>query len=181
MKRFIMLLLCCAILLPCVVRAESDVDLTKMSSAEWQLTDEVMMQAAIDTLVAHWKNEIYTIPSTDMYDGYLEILAAQITYINEEYATQEEFEFNADAMFENVYCVIDFVILTDYYGSSPYYYDAGTDNCIVVYRDGTMEVSRVPIFSRYRAITFNIDFSDIIERVERYDIGDDNIFHLFDN
>ncbi len=84
-------------------------------------------------------------------------------------------------MFENVYCVIDFVILSDYFGTAPYYCDAGIDNCVVVYRDGTMVVSRQSLFNQYRARTYSNDFSAIIEKVDRCDTGDHNIYYLNNN
>lgn len=191
MKRFVILFITWMMLFACAAHAELGIDLTDLSPEELQqlisaaesqlqVADEAMMQTAIQTLVEHWKNEVYGDSIMEGSDGYLEILAAQVTYIRKDFALQTEFAPAAADMFQNVYCVVDFVLLSDYYATAPYYCDAGIDNCIVIYRDGTMEFSGIPLFLNYRARTFSNDFSAIIERVERYDVGENNIYYLVD-
>lgn len=172
MKRLMLVLLACAMLLPWVACAASG------SGGPLPMTDEGMVQAAVSTLLDYWTDEVYAVPSADFYDGYLEILAIQASYIREDFATRETYARSADALFKDVYCVIDFVLLSDYYGTSPHYFDAGSNNCVVVYRDGTMAVISNSLLNRYRGITFEIDYSHIIEREERYDPGEDNVYHL---
>lgn len=189
MKCVTILLTICMMLFSCIAHAEADFDLSAMSpeelqqliasaEAQLQLTDETMMQSALETILDHWKNEIYATPFMGDSNGYLEILTAQITYIKKEFATQKEYVSSADALFENVYCVIDFIMLSDYYASAPYYSDAGIDNCVVIYLDGTMIVNRQPLFNQYRTRSFNNDFTSIIERVERCDFSSENTYYL---
>ncbi|MDO5144335.1 MAG: hypothetical protein Q4E72_06985 [bacterium] len=191
MKRCVVLLVVALMLFSCVARAQSGVDLSSLTPEELQqlisaaetqlqLTDETMLQSAVDVLTNHWKNEIYADPTLDGTSGYFEILAAQATYIKRDFAVQDEYASASDALFENVYCVVDFVILSDYFDTAPYYWDAGIDNCVVVYRDGSMEVSRQSLFNQYRARTYSNDFSAIIDRVERFDVGESAIYHLTD-
>lgn len=189
MKRFIVFSIVLLMLCSCISYAESSIDLSALSPEELQklistaesqlqLNDETMLHSAIEALIKHWKNEIYADPFLDESNGYFEILSVQASYIKKEFATQDEFASSSDAMFEDVYCVVDFVILSDYFGSDPYYWDAGVDNCVVIYRDGTAEVLRQSLFNIYRARTYSNDFSEIIERVERFDLDDDSIYYL---
>lgn len=189
MRRFGVLFITLMLFFGFVAHAESGDHFAVLSSEEVQQRiaaaesqpqpiDEELMQSAIQVLIEYWTDEVYAESYMENSDGYLEILAAQVTYVQKDFAVQEEFASSFDAMFENVYCVIDFAILSDYFDTAPYYWDVGINNCVVIYRDGTIQVSGAPLFNMYRSKSFNNDFSAIIEKVERYDVGKDNIYYL---
>ena len=83
--------------------------------------------------------------------GYLQILHTQICYIDKNYADHETTEIKGktreNRMF-NVYCVVDFTMINDLYGTAPYYADLGEKNNVVIYWDGRMEVCS-GVFYRY--------------------------------
>ena len=85
---------------------------------------------AVSVLKNHWE-AVYDQPNLET-DGYFEIKNTRVINIKEN--TTEEFK--------NIDYIVEFVLYTDYYGSAPYYQIVGTDDTVVVYKDGTMEVQR---------------------------------------
>ena len=135
-----------------------------IEAAEIQLSfeEDIMVRSAVELLKQSWKADYEKSPVSQ--NGYLEILHTRISYIREDFAAQD-FSKNASAsMFENVYCVIDFVLLTDQ-GSAPYYVDQGYRNQVVVLRNGEMQLASQSIFRLYTGRTYNFDLSGIIETV----------------
>ena len=53
---------------------------------------------------------------------------------------------------------------TDYYGAAPYYYDIGTSDVVLIYKDGKIEVTG-DIFNRYSKSVYSYDYTDIIENI----------------
>lgn len=167
----------CAILLLAIFAgtsvAEDGFDLSGMTPAELQVLIEAaevqlsfeedgMVRSAVELLKQSWKADYEK--SGMSPNGYLEILHTRVSYIRKDFATQD-FSKNASAsMFENVYCVIDFVLLTDQ-GSAPYYVDQGYRNQVVVLRNGEMQLASQSIFRLYTGRTYNFDLSGIIETV----------------
>jgi len=134
------------------------------------LTDEedtALVSAATDALKDYWK-ALY-IECDYSKTGYLEIKNTRIIWIQDEPKGGEGVAGNADSYieecFEGVDCVVEFVLFSDYYGSDPYYCDAGIADCVVVYADGTMAVSMMNLFYLYRSRTFSADFSGIIREI----------------
>ncbi len=192
MKILLAILLCTVLLLPSFSFAEN-IDLSSMSPEELNalinaaqqqldsnLTESEMMKSAVALLKDTWLNDSklgYKSAGNMSQHGYLEILHTQLSYISES-ASADESLFNG--IFYNVYCVIDFVLLSDYYGTEPYYVDAGINTSIVVYRDGTAEVCRNSIFAKYSARTYSYDYSDIISSVKNLGSEYNATFYLLD-
>lgn len=190
MKKLLCLL---TALLLMAVPALAEFDLSAMSPDELQqliaqaktqleLSEDKLVTQAIDNLKDYWREGSY---ATGMYEsndkrGYLEILNTCVTYIKRDFSTQTEYATEPESMFSNVYCVIDFVLLSDYFGSAPYYSDICMNNCVVVYLDGTMEVSRKPLFDLYRSRSFVSDFSPMIESVHNLGSAYDAVFYLLE-
>lgn len=175
------------------VSAYAEFDLSAMSPDELQqlitqaqtqlaLSEEKLVSQAIDLLKEYWRTEIYAPGKYISNDarGYLEIINTNVTYVKRDFATQAEYASNNDSMFSNVYCVIDFVLLSDYFGSAPYYSNSTMNNCVVVYLDGTMELSKYPLFDQYRSRSFNTDFSPIIKAVRSLGSAYDAVFYLLE-
>ncbi len=181
MKKLICLAAALAmLLLPC---ARADIDLSWLNGekllsligvAQQALpqSEEDAVASAAEALRAYWKENNY---SGDYYtgDGYLEIVHTRIVYISEAFATKEkdpeDSRSKADGLFADVYCVVDFMLLSDYFGSAPYYMETGMDNCVAVMRNGRLEVRRSNPFNLYRSYTYSADFSGIIESIS--DLG----------
>ena len=63
--------------------------------------------------------------------------------------------------------IVEFEIYTDYFGSAPYYSNPYTDNNVVVYKAGNMEVIR-NVMHQYRNRTYETDYSDLIKSIDDY-------------
>lgn len=116
--------------------------------------DEIIHQA-IKTLKDYWRTEVYNGMRSTSENGYLAIRYTRVVYI------QEEPEVPENNMLQNMICFVEFVVMSDYMGSAPYYEHVGQNECVGFYRDGTFSVMPNPIVW-YRSRSFNTDYSDII-------------------
>lgn len=115
---------------------------------------------AIRELKAEW-TDIYNSQLNGLEcDGYFEIKNTRVVKIDK---TDIE-------IFSDIDYIIEFVLYTDYFASAPYYSSDGGYDSVIVYKDGSMEISRSNLLRTYRSRYFNSDFSDIIKEV--YDYGD---------
>ena len=64
---------------------------------------------------------------------------------------------------------MEFILLSDYYESAPYYTNCGTYDSVVIYKDGRCEVMAINPIDMYRSSSYMTNFSDFIERIE--DLG----------
>lgn len=72
-------------------------------------------------------------------------------------------------MFDGIDYIVEFLLYTDYFGTAPYYSNAGIYDTVSVYTDGHAEINDRNLFDVYRSRAFVTDFSDIIEDVK--DLG----------
>lgn len=70
--------------------------------------------------------------------------------------------------FEDVDCIIEFVLYTDYFGAAPYYSCIGLSDSVIVYNNGDMEVSSINLLRSYSGRYYTYDYSDIIKAVNDY-------------
>ena len=115
-------------------------------------TDRVASKAVKE--LEDWWEEIYD-ESPDLSDRYFEIKNTRVITIKD----------NSKEEFKDIEYVVEFVLFTNYFGTAPYYSDAGLYNNVIVYKDGSMKVTN-NYLKRYREVTFNSDFSDIIESID---------------
>ena len=113
-----------------------------------------MVKDAVEVLEDFWREECLI---SSENNGYFEIKNTRVIYLKDT-DIQE---------FENVSCIVDFVLYTDYYETHPYYMDIGAWNTVLVYQDGTMEVTHNPVL-KYRSRTYSGDMTDIVDRVVDY-------------
>lgn len=125
-------------------------------SACQKKTSNPIVEDAINELTDAWGGIYDRFSVID--DRHLEITNTQVIKIKE--SVDEE-------MFENIEYVVQFELLSNYFGSGEPYKNVKQSDCVLVYKDGSMEVSN-DIFNIYRARTFNTDFSDIIEESTNY-------------
>lgn len=195
MKRILMIVMV-FMLAGCLAMAETDVDLSGMSAQELQqliqnaekaleqtVREENIVAESVEIIKQYWRENNYGedgYVQSDESRGYLEIINTRIVYIREELDVEEGIEDIAESTFGDVYCVVEFVMLSDYLGTAPYYYNTGRDNCVVVYRDGRMEVSGVSPLELYRGRTYSVDFSGILESVKNLGPAYDAVYYLLE-
>ncbi len=114
-----------------------------------------LVTEATEQLKSHWK-EYCEDPDSNM-DGYFEIKNVRVITIKDNEI--EQFDLK-DAAY-----IIEYELYTDYMGSAPYYENCGIDNNVVVYKNGTMEVSS-NVIQMYRGQTYQTDFSDFMEAID---------------
>ena len=90
-------------------------------------------------------------------DGYFEIKNTRVITIKE----------NEIELFKDVDYIIEYELYTDYMGSAPYYENCGVKNNVVVYKNGTMDVTN-SLIRMYRSKTYQTDYSGFIEAIDDY-------------
>jgi hypothetical protein len=126
------------------------------------------IRPAIDALTLHWR-EMYadaiSAAPERAADGYLEIKNTRIIFWKENVTA----EYLPD-YYTNVTYAVEFMLLSNYFGSSPHYFNHGIYDCVVFLKDGSADVPINSIFDRYRAQTFSSDFTSFIDSI--VDLGD---------
>ncbi len=128
------------------------------------------VEQAIEVLKAHWEQSYAE--TSDFTNGYLEIKNTRIIKIKDEPTTPDGDSTNTTliSQFGNVEYVVEFMLYSDYFGSSafgdkPYYTNISLDDAVVIYKDGSAEVRRQTPFEIYRSRTYSLDYSGIIEDI----------------
>ena len=136
---------------PGVIRdPEAQMDVLNISDEQQEYLDR-----ALEELRFFWA-DFY---ETDLEEyPYLEVKNARLIDIKE----------GQTGAFENVEYVVEFMLLTNYQSSEPYYANAGVYDMVVFYTDGTVEVTN-NLFRIHSAATFDYDYTGIIESME--DLG----------
>ena len=117
--------------------------------------EDPLIEQAIAVLLDDWQNNVY---AKGMGDGYVGIRWTRVVYLTEEAGTYSP-------MFENMVAFAEFFVLSDAYGTAPYYMHAGTRECVAFYADGSVEVMSINPIDNYRGRTYTTDFTGIIYRV----------------
>lgn len=152
----LLLFLCCA-----TVQAETGDPGFLGAETTAGKTYQSIVEPALEALKAHWKADYLRGKETAGHSGYLEIKNTRIIWIRDDIAASGD--QRAAEVFGDIDCFIEFMLLSDYYGSEPHYSNAGLYDCVIVQRDGTMTVSHDPL-NHYRSRSYNPDFSGIILR-----------------
>lgn len=135
---------------------------------------------AIVVLSDYW-NECYEgrYEGTDkkVEDKYLEITNTTIINIKDTVESEEFSE--AIEKFQDIDYIVEFDLRSNYFESSPYHYNVGIANCVMVHKDGTTEVNQ-NLFNIYRSRTYSSDFSAIIDSIEEFHGEYDRVIELED-
>ena len=115
-----------------------------------------MLLKARNVLINAWE-EIYKDSRTES-DGYFQIKNTRLI----------TFKKNTNKYFSDVAYIVEFVVFSDYYGSAPYYANAGFMDSVVVYRNGTMEANQNNLLKMYSSKTFSYDYSEFLEQIKDY-------------
>lgn len=106
--------------------------------------DEIIAKA-IETLTNYWTTEIYAGSYSTSESGYLEIKWARVVYIKDGITgtgTEQLADMN---------CYVEFFLLSDYFGSAPYYGHAGVAEYVAFKKDGSFEVLQQDPLSMYQS------------------------------
>ncbi|MBE6934092.1 MAG: hypothetical protein E7462_03480 [Ruminococcaceae bacterium] len=118
---------------------------------------------AIDLVLEAWTNEYKD--STLERDGTVQIKNTRLLVFQENDDGDVRY-------FDDVSYIVEFVIFTDYFGSAPYYVNVEKHNSVIVYKNGTMEVSdnymRAVFGATYSYHTENID--KVIDYADKYNV-----------
>jgi len=132
--------------------------------------EDDIIAKAIEIVLDHWKNEEYNVEYDLSENGYLEIIRTRVVYLTETAATHETMI--------DMHCFVEFFLLTDYYGTAPYYNHVGVNECVVMKTDGTFEIAARNPLDLYRARTYNTDFSDLISDISDRGSEFNNVYEL---
>ena len=81
------------------------------------------------------------------------------------------------SMFDGMAYVVEFILLTDEYGSSPYSFFSGTNDHVILYRNGDSSVRMSP-FRQYSNMVYNWDYTGIITEVTDLGTRFNGVWHL---
>ena len=146
-----------------------------LEQAAAQAEKDEIVSKAIDALTSYWKNDVYQTSG----NGYLAIKYTRIVYIADVAA--QSMPSKAHELFDDIHCVVEFMLLSDYYVTAPFYERAGVYECVVFHKDGTFEVQQVSPLHTYRANYFETDFSGIVARVSDRNADFNGEYALLDN
>ena len=138
--------------------------------------DETILPGAIDALKEYWK-QMYQ--SSGYGDGYLEIRSTRVFYVTDEILPEDD--KTAHELFDDLICFVEFVLLSDYMQTAPYYMNIGVYDCVALHRDGSYEVMRQNPLNRYRALTYRTDFTGFIRGVSDRGSEFNAVYHLLDD
>ena len=148
MKKILaLLLILCLFLCGCSAKSDNAPEIEK-----WQ---ENYIKDATKAITDFWKSEY---DSISISNNHLEIKNTRIITIKE----------NNNDYFSDIECIVEFVLFSNYLNTAPYYTNAGTNDCVIFYKDGSIEVSP-NYFNLYRRRTYISDFSDVIDAIYDFD------------
>lgn len=130
-----------------------------------------LVEKATNALKSKWI-ELYE--KSEGADGYLAIYNTRVVDITPD--NTDTFFQEMDRGMEIDY-IVEFSVYSDYFSAAPYYFNAGTNDTVIVYEDGTTSVAS-NFFRIYSSKTYSYDFSGFIKSV--HDLGSkyNRTFHL---
>ena len=128
------------------------------------------VRLATSALQEKWTEVYNESPDTD---GYLEIIHTRVMEIDPD--ENDSFFWQLENGM-NIRYIVEFTLLSDYYGSAPYYHNAGVYDTVLIYEDGSALVGG-NFFGMYKSLTYNSDYSGFLTAI--YDYGD-NYNRTFD-
>lgn len=138
--------------------------------------DETILPGVIDALKEYWK-QMYQ--SSGYGDGYLEIRSARVFYIADPILPEDDKA--AHELFDDMVCFVEFMLLSDYMQTAPHYMNTGVYDCVALHRDGSYEVMKQNPLNRYRAKTYQTDFTGFIRSVSDRGSEFNAVYQLLDD
>lgn len=135
--------------------------------------DEIITKA-IESLTEYWASEMYSGSYVGSENGYLEIKWTRVVRVKDDIAV------SGAEQFSDMNCYVEFFLLSDYFGSAPYYGHAGIAEWVAFKTDGSFEVLKQDPISLYRSKTFETDFEPIIESISDRGSDFNQVFMLLE-
>jgi hypothetical protein len=179
MKRIIALLLA-LLIIGNIGIAETEIDLSNMSTYELKqlvkaaameieksMEEDDIINSSIALIKEYWRDvnyreEWYCEKNSDS-EGYLEIVHTNVVYLYEELDVEEGLQKHVDEYLKDIYCFVEFELISDRLATDPYFFNCGLYDCVTVYTDGRKEVCPQSPLEAYRSRTFSNDFDGIVE------------------
>ena len=188
MKRFLAFVLLLALLtLPALAENKEAKSAPAPAGEEMGGEYDEMVLPAIEALKGEWRRIYGEMVDGGMcgpdFTGYLEIKNTRVIRIRKvPYGSRGSAgETNhATETFGDIDYLVDFVIYSDYFGSTPYYEYVGLSDCVAVLRNGTIEVRQKNPLLLYRSRYYESDFSGIIEEIIDLNGAYNAVFHLLE-
>ncbi len=124
------------------------------------IKEDAMAKEAIELLTEKWE-EIYE--DNDIFD----IETDKIIIIKNTRLIK--IKDNDSEIFKDVDYVMEFILLSDYYGVAPYYMNIGIENFVLFYKDGTAEVYKTDPFLYHASRTYDYNFDEFVDKVTDLD------------
>lgn len=137
-------------------KEQLEAQLAQLETEIARAREDDVVALAVEEIKQYWTAK-YT--EHNQGNGYLGIRFTRVVYVKDALALLQ-----AEA-FENMVCFVEFMLLTDYYESAPYYQHVGLNECVAFYHDGTFEVLGKNPLEMYRARTYSSDYSGIIAAI----------------
>lgn len=139
--------------------------ISQQELTRWRDTVTTAKQAVVQEWETIYADSLARGQSTD---GYMEIKDTRVI----------EIAPNSNEYFSNISAVVEFVLYTDYFGSTPYYSNAHRADSVVFYTDGSYEVCDKNPFELYFAQTYSSDYSDLIAGIHDLKSGFNETYDL---
>lgn len=143
-KRVILLILCVAMLL-------------SFTGCGKKNPHDARMQTARELVLQAWAKVYRDLPTET--DGTVQIQSARLIIL-------QDCDDKHSKYLENVAYIAEFTVFTDYYGTAPYYVNAGMLDCVVFYKDGSAEVTRLNLLKSIQSSTFAFPTAHIREVID---------------
>lgn len=160
MRKLFTLLLALALALVCCPAGAESAE----AAAPWGTPEEAAL-AARDMLLEAWKAE-YADPRMPHRSGDLDIRSTRVFAIAEhpEVFMPDGSPMKAASMFDGMAYVVEFVVLTDYYGTGYPIITTGYNDHVILYRNGSGKVGTSPI-RQYFGRTYSYDLDGIVTEI----------------
>lgn len=135
------------------------------------------VEQAIETLKNGWAEELskHNEDNAQKSDGTLKICNTRLISINQNSAHQ-----NFEKYFGDIQAIVEFEVYSDFYGSAPYYVNAGINDSVIIHTDGTPELASHYI-RNVGSATYVWDFSQLFSDVLYFGDKYNQTFNLFGN
>lgn len=145
MKKLLCVVLCVMVAIPALIGCGTG---KKADAMEIDGQSRQYIEKALGIVKDEW--ESYYSSFKYQTDKTIDVFNTRVIYIKE----------NSNETFRDVAAVVEFDILSDWLGESPYYVCANRYDTVVFYKGGTTEAAN--IFLNYMQKTYCHDFSDVI-------------------
>ena len=131
---------------------------TKKETCSASAEEEKYVAGALEALRSVWADNY----AESGGDGTVKILSTRLAVVNDE---SENVKY--ERCFSDVSAIVSFELLSDYFGSAPYYSNVMSDACAVFHRDGSVEITGdIPRLAV--SATYDSDFSDLFSQVRDF-------------